>query len=158
MDSIENMIQKINILEAREALKILELQRLSYPIEADLIGSDAIPGLNETLEQLQNCNETFYGFLEGQEILGAISFKLDVHLLDIHRMMVHPKYFRKGIAKALINFVLNLELGAKRCIVQTGSLNAPAIFLYESLGFQKLEQREVIPGLWVMTYEKAFVS
>ena len=95
------MIQKINILEAREALKILELQRLSYPIEADLIGSDAIPGLNETLEQLQNCNETFYGFLEGQEILGAISFKLDVHLLDIHGMMCVQSIFAKALRRRL---------------------------------------------------------
>ena len=63
------MIQKINILEAREALKILELQRLSYPIEADLIGSDAIPGLNETLEQLQIVTKRSTGFSRDKKFL-----------------------------------------------------------------------------------------
>ena len=103
------MIQKIKISQAREAVQILELQRLSYRIEADLIGSEAIPALNETLEQLQDCTETFYGFLEGQKIVGAISFKLEHDTLDIHRIMVHPNHFRKGIACALLDFALNLE-------------------------------------------------
>ena len=151
------MIQKIEISQAREASQILELQRLSYRIEADLIGFDAIPALHETLEQLQLCNEMFYGFLEGQQIIGAISFKLEQHTLDIYRMMVHPNHFRKGIARALIEFVMNFELGATRCIVQTGSLNSPAINLYQTLGFRKFEQREVISNLWVTIFEKILI-
>jgi GNAT superfamily N-acetyltransferase len=154
MDSIAGMIQKIDISQARVASQILELQHLSYRVEAKLIGSDAIPALHETFEQLQHCCEIFYGFLEGQEIVGAISFKLEHHTLDIHRMMVHPMHFRQGIARALIEFALKLEQPATRCIVQTGSLNTPAICLYEKLGFSKLEQREVIPDLWVTVLEK----
>jgi ribosomal protein S18 acetylase RimI-like enzyme len=154
MDSKQNVIAKIQILEARVASQILELQRLSYRVEADLIGSDAIPGLQETLEQLQNCNETFYGFFEAQILCGAISFKLEHHTLDIHRLVVHPDHFRKGVAKSLLEFVLNLELKAERCVVQTGALNLPAIGLYQKLGFLELEQREVIPGLWVSVFEK----
>ena len=155
MDS--KTIKAIQISQAREAKQIFELQRLSYRVEAELIGSDAIPALHEKLEQLQDCGETFYGFFEGQDLSGAISFKLERQILDIHRLVVHPNHFRKGIARVLINSVLNLELGAKRCIVQTGSLNIPAIGLYESLGFQKLEQREVIPGLWVTILEKILI-
>ncbi len=152
------MIQKIDILKARVALQILELQRLSYRIEADLIGSDAIPALHETLEQLENCDETFYGFFEEQILCAAISFKLEQQTLDIHRMMVHPNHFRQGIAKGLLEFILNLEHDATRCIVQTGSLNTPAIALYERLGFNKLNEREVIPGLKVTTLEKHLVE
>ncbi len=148
------MIAKIQISNTREATQILELQRLSYRVEADLIGSDLIPGLHENLEQLQNSDETFYGFFEAQILWGAISFKLEHHTLDIHRLVVHPNHFRQGIARSLLEFVLKPELKAKRCIVQTGVLNSPAIGLYQKLGFVELEQREVIPGLWVCVLEK----
>ena len=58
------MIQTIQISNTQAASQFLELQRLSYRVEADLIGSDAIPALHENLEQLQDCAETFYGFFE----------------------------------------------------------------------------------------------
>jgi ribosomal protein S18 acetylase RimI-like enzyme len=152
------MIQVIQISNAREARQMLEFQRLSYRVEADLIGSDAIPALHESLEQLQNCGEVFYGFFEEQTLCGAISYKLEQQTLDIHRVMVHPDHFRQGIARTLIQFVLKLEDDAKRCIVQTGTLNAPAIGLYQKLGFVELERREVIPNLWVTVFEKLLNS
>ncbi len=152
MDS--KAIKAIGILEARAAQDVLELQKLSYRIEADLIGSNLIPGLHETLAQLQESGETFYGFFEAQILCGAISYKLEHHTLDIHRLVVHPDHFRKGIARSLLEFVLKLELHAKRCIVQTGALNLPAIGLYQKMGFLELEQLEVIPGLWICTLEK----
>lgn len=72
---------------------LLALQKLSYRKEADLIGSDEIPPLHETLEALQASSETFYGyFLDGQ-LAGAISYKRGDDLLDIYRMMVHPAFF-----------------------------------------------------------------
>lgn len=151
------MIAPIQISDARAASQILELQSLSYRVEADLIGSDLIPGLHENLEQLQNCGETFYGFFDGQILCGAISFKLEHHTLDIHRLVVHPKYFRQGIARSLLEFVLKLKSHAESCIVQTGALNLPAIGLYQKLGFVELEQREVAPKLWVCVLEKLLV-
>jgi ribosomal protein S18 acetylase RimI-like enzyme len=152
------MIQIIQISNPRAASQVLELQRLSYRIEADLIGSDKIPALHENLEQLQHCGETFYGFFERQILCGAISFKLETQTLDIYRLVVHPNHFRQGIARALIQFVLELEDAAKRCIVQTGTLNAPAIGLYQKLGFVELERREVIPNLWITVLEKILES
>ena len=152
------MIQEIQMLNPRAASQILELQKLSYLVEADLIGSDAIPALHENLEQLQNCGETFYGFFEEQILCGATSYKLERQTLDIHRVMVHPSHFRKGIAQQLLEFVLKLELNAERCIVQTGALNMPAIRLYQKLGFTELEQREVAPNLWICVLERTLKS
>lgn len=154
MDSKQNVIAAIQITDPRAASQILELQKLSYRVEANLIGSDAIPALHENLEQLQHCGEAFYGFFEEQILCGAISFKLERQTLDIHRVMVHPNHFRKGIAQQLLEFVLKLEFNAERCIVQTGALNTPAIRLYQKLGFTALEQREVAPDLWVCVLKK----
>jgi ribosomal protein S18 acetylase RimI-like enzyme len=152
------VILPIQISDTRAASQILELQRLAYRVEADLIGSDAIPALHENLEQLQNCDEIFYGFFEEQMLCGAISYKLERQTLDIHRLVVHPNHFRKGIARSLLEFVLKLEPHAEHCIVQTGALNTPAIHLYQKLGFTELEQREVAPNLWVCVLKKTLES
>ena len=147
------MIQRIDIALQPEALRLLELQRVSYQIEADLIGS-SIPPLRETLEELQSCGEYFHGFFEDDRLLGFISYKLEGNILDIHRVAVHPDGFRRGIARQLLEFVLKLEPSATRAIVQTGSLNLPACKLYLSFGFETLERKEVAPGLELTLFAK----
>jgi ribosomal protein S18 acetylase RimI-like enzyme len=148
------VIERIDIALQPEALRVLELQRVSYQIEADLIGSSLIPPLRETLEELQSCGEIFQGWFEGDRLLGFISHKLEEHILDIHRVAVHPDGFRRGIARQLLKFVLNLERGATKAIVQTGSLNVPACKLYLSFGFEILERKEVVPGLELTLFSK----
>ncbi len=148
------VIRPLHLQEPDEAAAILTLQRLAYRQEADLIGNDAIPPLHEPLEALQNSGETFFGYvLEGQ-LAGAVSYKRSGALLDIHRMMVHPAFFRRGIARALLQFVEGSERGIERVIVSTGSLNAPAQALYQQQGFVATGQEEVVPGLWITHLEK----
>ena len=148
------MIQAIDIALQPEALRVLELQRVSYQIEADLIGTGLIPPLNETLGELQSCGEDFYGFFEDDRLLGFISHKLEGNVLDIHRVAVHPDAFKRGIARQLLEFVLKLEPSAARVIVQTGSLNLPACKLYLSFGFEILERKEVATGLELTLFAK----
>jgi GNAT superfamily N-acetyltransferase len=40
--------------------------------------------------------------------------------MDIHRLMVHPKHFRKGIAKLLLEFIESNEEDIETIIVSTG--------------------------------------
>jgi ribosomal protein S18 acetylase RimI-like enzyme len=148
------VIEFVDIALQPEAVRVLELQRVSYRIEADLIGSSLIPPLRETLEELQSSDELFHGWFESGRLLGFISHKLADGLLDIHRVAVHPDGFRRGIAKQLLKFVFNLEPSATRAIVQTGSLNVPACKLYLSFGFEILERKEVAPGLELTLFAK----
>ena len=148
------MIESIDIALQPEALRVLELQRVSYRIEADLIGFGSIPPLRESLEELQSCGEVFHGWFEDDRLLGFISHKLEENVLDVHRVAVHPDGFRRGIARQLIEFILNLESSATRAIVQTGSLNVPACKLYLSFCFEILERREVAPGLELTLFAK----
>ena len=147
------MIQRIDIALQPKALRLLELQRVSYQIEADLIGS-SIPPLRETLPELQSSDEDFHGFFEDDRLLGFISHKLEGNVLDIHRVAVHPDAFKRGIARRLLEFVLKLEPSAKQAIVQTGSLNLPACKLYLSFGFETLERKEVALGLELTLFAK----
>ena len=85
--------------------------------------------------------ETFYGYYvdgqEGPKLAGAISFEREGSIVTICRMMVHPDFFRRGIASSLLQHILieQEREGATRFIVSTGSANSPAIRLYEGFGF-----------------------
>lgn len=148
------MIQRLNLQEMHKAAELLALQKRAYRQEADLIGSDQIPPLHETLEALQQSTETFYGYILDGQLAGAISYKREGDLLDIYRMMVHPDYVRRGIARAMLHFVEVCEPDIKRIIVSTGSLNVPARALYERAGFTATAEEEIIPHLWITHFEK----
>ncbi|EFH83701.1 GNAT family N-acetyltransferase [Ktedonobacter racemifer] len=134
-------IGKIQLQSIQQAQRLLEVQRAAYLVEAKLIGSSAIPALQEDLEALQNSDEIFYGCWIDGELAGAISYKREGSLLDIYRLVVHPSYFRRGIGKALVSFVEEVEEGIERIIVSTGARNLPAKRLYEVLGFSEIGER-----------------
>jgi ribosomal protein S18 acetylase RimI-like enzyme len=135
------------------AVRAIALQRRAYAIEAELIGSDEIPPLHETLAELQACGETFLGAYVESELAGFVSWKHLGDTLDIHRLAVDPAFHRRGVGRALVRAVLDVEEAA-RTIVQTGAANEPAKALYRSEGFMEVGEKEVAPGLVVTLFEK----
>lgn len=145
-------IREINLEVIMGCAEVLDLQRKTYRIEADLIGTDEIPPLKETFEQLQDCGETFIGCYIKGRLAGAISFKKEGEVIDIHRMMVHPEFFRRGIAQKLI---AQLEqIGYSEMIVSTGAANTQAVKLYEKLDFERQEDSVVGSGLVLANFKK----
>jgi ribosomal protein S18 acetylase RimI-like enzyme len=136
------------------ALELLELQRRAYRVEADLIGSEEIPPLRETLAELQSCGETFLGARVDGLLVGAISWRVEGETIDLHRLVVDPAHFRKGLGSALVRGALAAESRARRAIVQTGASNDPAIALYLEEGFVPTEEIEPLPGLRVTRFTK----
>ncbi len=134
--------------------KILEIQIPSYQVEAKLLSFDGIPGLIDTIDSLSKVNETFYGYFIGHELCGAISFIAEDGVLDIHRLIVHPNHFRKGIARSLLQFVLSEIPGINNWIVQTGAKNLPAVNLYLKTKFRIKKKFEVAPGIELIQFER----
>lgn len=124
-----------------EAQRILNVQIPAYQVEADLIGYAGIPALFDTVASIQECGETFYGFYMDGTLAGFISYEKDQQQLDICRMVVHPVYFRRGIAKRLLSYLLEHESDTTIFTVGTGKHNLPAISLYEQNGFVISEER-----------------
>lgn len=148
------MIKKLNLEDEKVLERILELQKASYVIEADLIGFYDIPPLKDTLETLKNCSETFYGYYVDDILAGIISYKIDVNTLDIHRVAVHSDFFRRGIAKQMLCFMEKVEKDIDKIIVSTGAKNYPAVKLYLDQGFKKLQDIEVEKGIFITSFEK----
>jgi ribosomal protein S18 acetylase RimI-like enzyme len=147
-------LRRLDVSDRAVAAEVLELQRRAYRIEADLIGSDGIPPLTESLEELQASGETFLGALVDGRLAGAISWRLDGGTLDLHRLVVDPERFRGGIGTELVRAALAAEPEARRAIVQTGAANEPAKRLYLRQGFEELDELEVGPGLRVTRFAR----
>ncbi|MDX6490389.1 MAG: hypothetical protein QOD43_634 [Gaiellaceae bacterium] len=133
---------------------VLELQRRSYRVEAELIGTDTIPPLIETVHGLRTSEENFLGAFVDDRLTGVVSWKFDGETIDIHRLAIDPSFFRRGIGVALVRAVLSAEPNARRSIVQTGAANEPAKALYRGEGFVEIGQREVGDGVRVARFER----
>ncbi|MFK7800986.1 MAG: GNAT family N-acetyltransferase [Anaerolineae bacterium] len=128
------MIKPLEHKELQTAEKILEISHQSYEIEASIIGADSFPPLRETTIDILESGNLFYGFMTHHELVAVIEFEDQVECWLIARLVVHPSFFRQGIASQLILFAKK-SLGS--CIVSTAENNIPAISLYEKLGFIK---------------------
>ena len=147
------MIKIINISNRKDAKDVLNVQIPSYKVEAEIIGSYDIPPLKDTVNTLQNCDETFIGYYENEELCGVISIKLDDEEVDIHRLIIHPNHFRKGIAQLLLNFIES-KFEVETIKVTTGSKNAPAICFYKKNGFEDIKEVIVNEQLSLTLFEK----
>ena len=147
----------VDLLDIRDyavAGQIFSLQRSAYQVEAKLIGTQKIPPLMETLEQLMDCDETFLGYYEQEELIGALSYKRKGGEVDIYRMMVNPDHFRKGIAKNLLYDLERRNGDVKQILVSTGAQNLPAVKLYKKLGFIVVGDTVVGEGLKLSRFLK----
>ncbi len=148
------MIKRLDTKDNKTAEQIVDLQKRSYIVEAELIGFYDIPPLKDTIDTIIKCDEIFYGYYVEDMLAGLISYKLEEELLDIYRVAVRPEYFRKGIARQMIEFIEDMNRGIKRIIVSTGLKNQPAVSLYLKLGFKKLHEAEVAEGVFAVSFEK----
>jgi ribosomal protein S18 acetylase RimI-like enzyme len=148
------MIKRLNVLDYKTAESIVELQKKSYMVEAELIGFYDIPPLKDTAASIRQCDEVFYCYYEEEVLAGLISYKLEKDVLDIYRVAVHPEYFRRGIARQLIEYISDINKGTGRIVVSTGLKNQPAVSLYLGLGFKKVGEMEVAEGVFIACFEK----
>ncbi|ANU18190.1 alanine acetyltransferase [Planococcus maritimus] len=139
------MIAQIDQTNEKNARDIQSIQRPAYRIEAELMGFHDIPHLSETIEEIQQSEETFLGYQETY-LKGFISYKKEGNVIDIYRLVVDPLQFRQGIARSLVGHLLE-QHKEMEFIVSTGSANVPARKLYESFGFREEEIFEVAPGV-----------
>lgn len=137
---------------------IVALQRASYAVESMLIGSDGIPALTETLDQVRASSlaagRRWLGAFDPSGLCGAVAWdELEDGTVDISRLVVAPRAFRRGVASRLLD-ALDDRFPGRPMVVSTGRANAPAIALYRRRGFHVVAEREAIPGLWVTELER----
>ncbi|HEY9576721.1 MAG TPA: GNAT family N-acetyltransferase [Pseudobacillus sp.] len=147
-------IRPLDIKDPGTAQEVWSIQIPAYKAEAELIQFWDLPPLKETVASLRECGETFYGGFINAQLVGAVSFKSTEQELDIHRLMVHPHFFRQGIARALIQHIEQLAADKREMIVSTGTDNAPAVQFYKQCGFKEVKKITTVEGLSLTFFAK----
>jgi ribosomal protein S18 acetylase RimI-like enzyme len=128
----------------READAILAVQRAGYAAEAALVGVESLPPQHQTLDDLRG--EALWVAEDEGRVVGLLGLEEGAGDLTIARLVVDPRLARRGVGRALVLHALALA-GGRPVRVGTAAANAPALALYESLGFARVAERTVGDGL-----------
>ena len=142
-------VRRLDLGDQAMVEAIVGLQRASYALEAELIGTYDLPPLKETPAQLAQTRETFLGAFD-PDLVGAVSYRRRWGTLDIHRLVVHPSALRRGVASTLLAALPS----ARRTVVSTAAANLPARALYERHGFTLVREVTVPPGIELIHLER----
>ena len=147
------MIIKINNKENKIAEEIRAIFQVSYTVEAEMLKAIDFPPLKRTVSQFLNSDSEFYAYYLIKNIAGVIEIENDEDLTHIQSLVVYPNYFRNGIGRKLVQFILD-NYKSKIFTVETGIDNHPAIKLYKSFGFQEQAQWDTNHGVRKVRFEK----
>ncbi|GAA3650617.1 GNAT family N-acetyltransferase [Flavivirga jejuensis] len=147
------MITKLNHKKEDVSKEIYRVFQASYRIEAELlqVPFQDFPPLKRTVHGFQESTTNFYGFFKASELAAVIEIDIINNTTDICSLIVHPLYFRQGIAKELLDFAAKLHK-SEFVIVETGLANKPAIALYETFGFVLLGKYKTSIGIEKVTF------
>lgn len=94
--------------------------------------------------ELQNLWSYWLVAVSGDTVVGYIGSQSSIDEADVMNVAVQPVFRRQGIAESLIS-TLGEELkkrGIHALMLEVRASNAPAIALYEKLGFQQVGLRK----------------
>lgn len=107
---------------------------------AEIYGSgDAAP--IDASEFRDGNGEFFIGFLDGEAVATGCWRKHDEHAAEIKRMYVVPHRRREGLSTLMLDHVERAiqAAGFAKAILETGSLQGPAVQMYRKLGYSDTE-------------------
>lgn len=94
--------------------------------------------------ELENKLSCWLVAMEGEQVAGYIGSQTVCGETDMMNVAVHPDHRRKGIAESLIlALIAELKTMESHCLtLEVRASNAPAIALYEKLGFSEIGRRK----------------
>lgn len=123
---------------------LFELLEACGEEEANVTGCRDLPPLKTTLDDGEDCGETFLiGYFAGR-LAGMLSYRREGPGLRVCRLAISPIFIRHGVASALFNHLMKREPEAPLIRVNTDAANRPAIGCYRRLGFH-IERRWATP-------------
>ena len=133
------------------AEEIYQVLQASYQVEGRLLGIKDFPPLRRTVEEIRSADTTFHG-IRVEEELAAVAeleatFEESAHITSF---VVHPRFFRRGLGRALLLSLQGLPPWA-RLTVSTAAANGPALALYTRQGFQREREWNQPFGLAMVT-------
>ncbi|MFD0722073.1 GNAT family N-acetyltransferase [Streptomyces globosus] len=150
-------VRPLDLADEEVAAAVHRIGRAAYAVEAELIGFDGIPALHEGLAEMRGRPLEWRGAVRADgEIGGFVAWEREADgSVCVDRLCVAPARFRLGIASLLLRHLL-AELPPRVPVtVATGAANAPAVSLYERLGFVRGADFSPAPGLVMASFALA---
>lgn len=147
------MIKKLDHQNLATAKNIRTLFQVSYAVEAELLKAKDFPPLKRPLEAFFICKNDFFGYFQNNELAAVMEIDQKKDSVHIQSLVVQPKFFRKGIGKALVNFAFE-KYRTDLFTVETGAANGPATKLYLRTGFTKIKEFDTVHGIKKVRFEK----
>ena len=125
------------------------LQLLAFESEAEMIGSRSVPALMETEADFSDDFDRWITLKlldESDTIVGAIRYREDGGIIELGRLMIHPNYRRRGLARVLMSEV-DSRYPHRTKELYTCTKSWSNIKLYESMGYMAYEERREPSGL-----------
>tara|TARA_B100000809_G_scaffold73939_1_gene71704 strand:+ start:4732 stop:5214 length:483 start_codon:yes stop_codon:yes gene_type:complete len=151
------MIEKLQNSDLEISKKIRSVFQVSYKVEAKLLNATNFPPLKRPIEDYVKSNTVFFGYLKNEELAGVIEIDHTNNNTLIRSLVVNPLFFRQGIAKKLMEFVL-ATFDSSLFIVETGLENGPASKLYKKFGFVEVKQWDTDHGVRKIKFEKRIIK
>lgn len=106
--------------------------------------------------ELSNPLSLWLVMVEQEQVIGYVGSQAVLDAADMMNIAVHPAYRRQGIAERLVQeLVAQLkQKGINSLALEVRASNAPAISLYEKLGFKQVGRR---PGYYRNPKEDAYI-
>ena len=134
---------KIEKAEREDLNEILELQYLAYQSEAALFGTNDIPPLRQTLDEVvkeYNVGTILKMVDENGIIIGSVRAKENNDTVYIGKLMVHPDYRGNGFGTKLLSEIEHL-FPNKRYELFTSTRSVDNIRLYQKSGYKIFSER-----------------
>lgn len=151
------MIMEIEKATIEDLPKILDLQKLAYMGEANLLNYYTIQPLTQTLKELENefNKHTILKLVDKKDnvIIGSVRAREENGRVYVGRLFVHPNHQKKGFGTNLLKAIEELYQG-KTFELFTSSKNEKNLKLYIKNGYKEYKRQKVSGGLEFVFMEK----
>ena len=141
--------------EVQDLPSILELQKLAYQSEAELVSDWSIPPLTQTLDGIKDDfnNGTILKFVDHGEIVGSVRVRFSKNTLHIGRLIVAPPRQGQGIGTALLKAAERLYPLA-RYELFTSDRSEKNLSMYVKNGYKEFKREPLNDNVSLVFLEK----
>jgi ribosomal protein S18 acetylase RimI-like enzyme len=140
------MIELLEHSSQNVANQIYHVFQLSYKVEASLVGVEDFPPLRRSASDIQSSNSQFLGQRIRGHLAAVVEYSRGGMDVSIDSLVIHPKFFRRGLASQLLQSLLAKDQWQNAC-VETAAVNFPALALYRKFGFSESKRWTTAEGI-----------